>query len=250
MEERQDRRAAAESASFERRRHLETFPMPSSNNIRRPRTTPRNTTAPNTIESAASEGRATSSNAVSSTANRNRPRATPSGRFNRSHNRNRQESENTLSGGLQGLEQAGERLAQISSNIEEILDRTNSPNSSSLPRDAPAEADNHQHRAKRRKLDSAKSDEFTNYKYGWFGQVEPTRLRMEIASCDGGSYVGDSGSGSGSTPHRPENVLKNDKSVYCTKRSKCDIVLRHEGETPFSIEKIMIKAPDRNFDAP
>ena len=221
--------------------------MPPSSSSRRPRAIPRNIIASGSYGSANTEGTSTAANSATATPNRNRPRATPSGRYNQSHRR-RQESENGLSGGVQGLEEAGVRLAQISSNIEEILDQQIPSNlSSSLPRSLSPDTENHQHRTKRRKIDSAKCAEFTNHKYGWSGQVEPTRLKMEIASCDGG-YYGDVGVDS--SKYRPENVLKKDKSVYCTKRSKCDMVLRHQGETPFSIEKIHIKSPDRDYTAP
>lgn len=220
--------------------------MPTSNNPRRSRATLRNTTASSTNNAPIAEGPAASGNGGTTATTRNRPRATPSGRYHQFHRR-RQQPENSLSGGLQGLEEAGVRLAQISSNIEEILDRQIPPNlSSSLPRSLSPETENHQHRTKRRKLDSSKGSEFTNHKYGWFGQVEPALLKMEIASCDGGYY----GDGSDGNQHRPENVLRKDKSVYCTKRSKCDMVLRHQGETPFSVEKIHIESPNRGFTAP
>ncbi|KAI9661665.1 MAG: hypothetical protein M1821_008903 [Bathelium mastoideum] len=245
-EERRDRRAAAETASLERRRTLEAALMPPSPNTHRARSAWRNAIANRLNERADAEA---SSNAASNNitaANGDRPRAVPTGRYSQSHRR-RQESEDTLSGGLQGLEEAGVRLAQLSSNIEEILDQSTPPGlASSLPPSLPPQTENHQHRAKRRKLDTVRNNEFTNHKYGWFGQVEASRLKMEIASCDGDYYANDTDS----TMYRPENILRKDKSVYCTKRSKCDIILRHQGETPFSVDKILIKWPEQNLPAP
>ncbi|KAL9063834.1 MAG: hypothetical protein Q9157_008070 [Trypethelium eluteriae] len=220
--------------------------MPPSANLRRLRATQRSGGPTSASEGTNNEGSGTSSNSNPTINVRNRPRATPSGRYNRSHRR-RQEAESILSGGLQGLQEAGVRLAQITSNIEEILDGQNPSNlSRSLHHSLSPEIDHHQHRTKRRKLDAGKSDEFTHHKYGWYGQVEPTRLKMEIASCDGGHYAEEKDS----MQYRPENVLRKNKRVYCTKRSTCDMVLRHQGETPFSVEKILIKAPDRHFTAP
>jgi len=50
--------------------------------------------------------------------------------------------------------------------------------------------------------------------------------------------------------YRPENILKNDQSVYCTKSANCNILLRHRGDTTFSLERLVIKAPERGFTAP
>jgi len=68
---------------------------------------------------------------------------------------------------------------------------------------------------------------------------------MEIVSCDGGEF-----SDSYSAMYRAENVLRDDKSVYCTKSSRCNLLLRHQGETTFCLQKIVIKAPERGFTAP
>ena len=103
-------------------------------------------------------------------------------------------------------------------------------------------------RTKRRKLDNDPMDSGQSIKYGYHGQVAPGCLRMSIISCDGGhlkepedvllrNYV-------------PENVLHNDKSVYCTERSECNILLKHIGETPFTVTKVVIKTPDIGFTAP
>ncbi|OXV06945.1 hypothetical protein Egran_05287 [Elaphomyces granulatus] len=101
-------------------------------------------------------------------------------------------------------------------------------------------------RAKRRKLDSDDRREgLRGFSYGQYGQVVPGILKMEIVSCDGGTYSEPNGESSW-----PDNVLLNDSSVYCTKRDRCNLVLKHRGETPFCLKKIVIKAPKSGFDAP
>ncbi|KAJ5610141.1 hypothetical protein N7510_006860 [Penicillium lagena] len=100
-------------------------------------------------------------------------------------------------------------------------------------------------RLKRRKLDADDNREgLRGFNYGQFGQVVPGALKMEIASCDGGMYDPDGDSS------LPENVLRSDQSVYCTKSDRCNLVLRHRGEAPFCLKKIVIKAPRTGFDAP
>ncbi|KAL4819488.1 hypothetical protein BDW67DRAFT_154689 [Aspergillus spinulosporus] len=100
-------------------------------------------------------------------------------------------------------------------------------------------------RVKRRKLDSDDNREgLQSLRYGQFGQVVPGTLKMELASCDGGIYppvCETSG---------PENILRDDSSVYCTKSDRCNLILRHRGEAPFCLRKLVIKAPKSGYDAP
>lgn len=67
---------------------------------------------------------------------------------------------------------------------------------------------------------------------------------MELASCDGGSFE------PGGESSWPENVLRNDSSVYCTKSDRCNLILKHRGEMPFCLKKIVIKAPKIGYNAP
>ncbi|PWY70202.1 hypothetical protein BO70DRAFT_365502 [Aspergillus heteromorphus CBS 117.55] len=100
-------------------------------------------------------------------------------------------------------------------------------------------------RAKRRKLETDDNREgLQGFRYGQYGQVVPGALRMELASCDGGTYepTGESS--------WPENILRNDSSVYCTKSDRCNLVLKHQGGSPFCLKKIVIKAPKSGYDAP
>lgn len=101
-------------------------------------------------------------------------------------------------------------------------------------------------RAKRRKIEADdSSDNFRGATYGHRGQVVSGPLKMEIVSCDGGQYSEPNGDSSW-----PENVLQDDSSVYCTKGDRCNIVLRHQKGTPFSLRKLVIKAPRNGFDSP
>ncbi|PYH74067.1 uncharacterized protein BO88DRAFT_376887 [Aspergillus vadensis CBS 113365] len=100
-------------------------------------------------------------------------------------------------------------------------------------------------RTKRRKLETDDNREgLQGFRYGQYGQVVPGALRMELTSCDGGRYE----------PHGesswPENILRNDASVYCTKSDRCNLVLKHQGESPFCLKKIVIKAPKSGYNSP
>ncbi|KAK7707346.1 hypothetical protein SLS57_009367 [Botryosphaeria dothidea] len=179
---------------------------------------------------------------------RNRPHAEPSQRFSalRRARQQREQSTTPLSE-LTELERAGERLAEISQSISQLIGPNNLSNSELLRLEFGGARDEGPERRtfKRRKLDRDDASTIHSTRYGRFGEVVPGRLRMEIVSCDGGEYSDNSGD-----LHRVENALKNDASVYCTKRSHCNMILRHHGETTFCLDKIVIKAPERGFTAP
>jgi hypothetical protein len=147
--------------------------------------------------------------------------------------------------GLAGLHRAGRQLEAASSSLRSLLDDP-IPNLSSpvLEAEYSSEAE-HNRRAKRRKLDSDRVDApFAGFNYGKYGQVEPGKLKMEIVSCDGGIFQEHSGN------YAAENVLKNDGTVYCTKSNRCNLVLRHQGATVFSLKELIIKAPHSGYTAP
>ena len=105
-----------------------------------------------------------------------------------------------------------------------------------------------QHRTKRRKLKHGtdiQKQAKNGIRYGHYGSVVPGQLMLEIVSCDGGEYANDC-----LPSYAVENVLRNDPSVYCTKKSRCNLMLRHQGEVAFTLEKIVIEAPKREFTAP
>ncbi|MCJ1260188.1 hypothetical protein MMC22_000047 [Lobaria immixta] len=174
---------------------------------------------------------------------RSRPQAIPSERYLRGAHHRRHDRPN-FSGNAGTIQQEFERLNEASSSLSSLLDqpmpRLNSPDADLRPYSGDAEL--HRRRPKRRKLDG----DFKAFSYGYRGQVVPGALKMEIVSCDGGLHA-ESRHG---RQYWPENVLRNDKSVYCTDSSKCNIIMRHQGETPFCLKKLVIKAPERGFTAP
>lgn len=100
-------------------------------------------------------------------------------------------------------------------------------------------------RSKRRKLESDDNREgLRGFGYGQYGQVVPGVLKMEIASCDGRN------SESGAVSSWPENILRNDQSVYNAKSDRCNLILKHRGEAPFCLKKIVIRAAWCHFDTP
>lgn len=99
-------------------------------------------------------------------------------------------------------------------------------------------------RAKRRKLDDGTFDDETRViSYGDEGRVTPGPLKMEIIRCDGGDYFE-------STAGSAQLVLQDDKNVYSTKENKCNMLLKHIGGMPFSLTKVVIRAPSDGFDSP
>ncbi|KAL8953236.1 MAG: hypothetical protein Q9222_000889 [Ikaeria aurantiellina] len=161
----------------------------------------------------------------------------------------REREHRAVRGGSQSLEAAVDRLNQVSSRIIVALDqsasRTASPDivSQEYSGEAAVNEANRQ-RAKRRRLNDGLLAKEFGPQYGHRGQVVPGPLRMEIVYCDGGLHE------CGDQQYCPENVLRNDLSVYCTRSSKCDLVLRHEGGAAFCLQKLVIKAPENGFTAP
>ncbi|MCJ1275634.1 hypothetical protein MMC21_003437 [Puttea exsequens] len=152
------------------------------------------------------------------------------------------------------VQQAVDRLNEASSNISSLLEqpipRIGSPDI--IAREYSGEAEvNSRRRAKRRKIEpeAPSTGHMNGFSYGHRGQVVSGPLKMDILHCDGGVHAEACRHGSGREYAR-ENVLRNDKSVYCTDSSKCNLILRHLGETPFSLKKLVIKAPERGFTAP
>lgn len=103
--------------------------------------------------------------------------------------------------------------------------------------------EDHGRRNKRRKIDGSLPDAMPKISYGYHGQVVPGRLNMMISYCDGGLHHDE-------RQYSQNNVLQNDKSVYCSRKNKVNILLSHWGEVPFTCSKIVIKTPDSGFSAP
>lgn len=183
---------------------------------------------------------------------RTRAQAGPSERYLQRHrHRQQQHLGPSLSDSIGTVQQAVERLNEASSNLSSLLDvpmpRMISPDITA--QEYSGEAEVNRRRSKRRRLDSEPIDGgFKGFSYGHRGQVVTGPLRMEIVSCDGGHYPGHAAQHV--RHYWPENVLRNDKSVYCTEGNRCNIILRHQGDTTFCLKKLVIKAPERGFDAP
>lgn len=182
---------------------------------------------------------------------RSRLRAMPSQRHLQRQRLRPQLEGDAISHSISSVQDAVERLTEASSNLSSLLDE---PIPHMISRNANSEdylgePDANRRRTKRRKLDSdSLGGSLPGFSYGYHGQVVPGPLKMEIVSCDGGHY--NDSAGHGRFFYWPENVLRNDKSVYCTETNRCNIILRHQGETPFCLKKLVIKAPATGFTAP
>ena len=134
------------------------------------------------------------------------------------------------------------RETENSSLLDEPVPPLESP--TVMPRDVETDSQMNR-RTKRRKLESDDAREnVRGFSYGEYGQVVPGVLRMELASCDGGIFEPDGESSF------PDNVLRNDASVYCTKSDRCNLILKHMGGAPFCLNRIVIKAPKSGYDSP
>ncbi|KAI9762343.1 MAG: hypothetical protein M4579_000493 [Chaenotheca gracillima] len=176
---------------------------------------------------------------------RQRPRARPGDRYLQRPSTDR--SRNNQNPGS-ALRQASVRLAEASSDLRSLLDDPVEAAPPEMSSRGSHEETSDGRRAKRRKLDSNSSKHsFSNVSYGYYGQVAPGPLKMEIVSCDGGLFGDARGQ---HKEHNVDNVLKNDSNVYCTKSNKCNMMLRQQGETAFCLKKLVVKAPTSGFTAP
>ena len=137
---------------------------------------------------------------------------------------------------------AVERLNQASSTLRSLLDQPIPSIMEPRLQEEEYASEARHNRAKRRKLDND-----GGFRYGYKGEVVPGSLQMRILTCDGGYHQG---SGTQGRVYGQDNILRNDKSVYCTLKNRCNIVLCHPGESVFTVKKIIIKAPPRGFTSP
>lgn len=145
------------------------------------------------------------------------------------------------------LEQMGASTRPPTARRPFPLQRRRQRSPGSEPRDTGSD-DSLRRRAKRRRLDfEAPTPPRQPIKYGYYGQVEPGRLKLEIISCDGGEHRDPR---SPTTYLGPQNLLRHDKSVYCSDRPSSGIVLRHGDDSPFCLEKLHIVGPEHGFTAP
>lgn len=180
---------------------------------------------------------------------RSRTTATPGQTFLQRHRlRRSRDDADHLSESLSTVQQAVDRLSEATNPSNALLDdpipRIETPDI--LASEYHGEAEVNRRRSKRRKMDPDPVDE--QQRYGYHGRVVSGALKMGLLLCDGG-YMTEPGR-SKTLYYAPQNILRNDKSVYCTQTSECNIVLRHMGNQPFSLKKVVIKAPKSGFDAP
>ncbi|WKT48800.1 hypothetical protein QSH57_013730 [Fusarium oxysporum f. sp. vasinfectum] len=158
-------------------------------------------------------------------------------------------AENTRPSNLEDLDR---HLEEANSHLRALLDLQHHPSLTPplmppnfSPPLRPSDLPDSNRRHKRRKLDSDRlAPALRGFRYGKYGQVEQGDLKMEIVSCDGGMF-------SNELSYAAENILKNDTSVYCTKGNRCNIVLRHQGGTVFTLRELVIKAPaSSNYSHP
>lgn len=113
--------------------------------------------------------------------------------------------------------------------------------------------DGRRRRPKRRRLgrdSSVASNPGIRYgiRYGHYGQVETGTLKLELISCDGGEHRDPRNP---DTYLGPTNVLRHDKSVYCSERPTVNIIVGHlDYATPFCLEMLHIIGPEHGFTAP
>ncbi|KAL3476101.1 hypothetical protein BJX99DRAFT_228552 [Aspergillus californicus] len=144
---------------------------------------------------------------------------------------------------MRGGDRSGRSRRNRESILNQAVPRIDSPSAMPLEPDQDSHSD--RWRTKRRKLESDDNREGLQIlKYGQYGQVVPGVLKMELASCDGGTYEPVCESS------WPENILRNDSSVYCTKSDRCNLILKHRGDAPFCLKRLVIKAPKSGYDAP
>ncbi|KAF2086971.1 hypothetical protein K490DRAFT_57435 [Saccharata proteae CBS 121410] len=246
--EREQQRTMNEVEASERRSGLNRLGMASSSPPRRRRGTNRRSAADTADRASGSSSPAPASDPLQPAA-RNRPRAQPSQRYSAMRRAMQQREQllhrETAGEVLTDLEQATERLTEMSQRLDILSQQTDISNSELLRMEFGDDESSGRRATKRRKLDHGDSQIVKPHRYGHFGQVVSGRLKMEIVSCDGGTF-----DDSNADLHRVENALTRDASVYCTKKSHCNLLLRHHDETNFCLDKIVIKAPERGFTAP
>ena len=179
---------------------------------------------------------------------RSRPRASPGGGVLQRHRSRQYPEGETFSNSDSTVQETVDRLTQASSNLSSLLDEPIPRLSSDVDdRSYSRDTEAYRRHSKRRKLDSDNLGGIFK-SYGYWGQVVSGPLKMDIVKCDGGRYP--DSHHSRAVSYCSENILSNDKSVYCTESSKCNIILGHQGNTAFCLKKLVIKAPATGFTAP
>lgn len=146
-----------------------------------------------------------------------------------------------------------DRLSDATSEADTLLEQPiphiGSPDISTREYEGEAAINSRRKRRKTSHQSSIPSKGIDGFRYSYRGSVASGPLHMEIVSCDGGILRDAERQGRGREFH-PDNLLHNDRSVYSTNSNRCNIMLRHIGETIFTLNKLVIKAPSTGFTAP
>ena len=147
------------------------------------------------------------------------------------------------------LQRDGERLDQSTDDLRDLLHRPLEIESLTIP-DRDLSTHELEARSKRRRTEAPMAlKEYPRIEYGYHGQVKPGKLKVEIVAADG-SITGNESPWNDPYFSRvgqgmAENVLRDDPSTYNAKSPRCNIIFRHQGETSFTLDKLVIKAPKR-----
>lgn len=116
------------------------------------------------------------------------------------------------------------------------------------------------HPPKRRRLDSTPNEEderpnIHQVNYGYEGQVVSGKLNMALEYCDGGVFEEGVCCPVHNVPNAEQfgvdNIFDEDPTmVYCTKGSRANIIIKHEGGRPFTMKELIIKAPRSGYTSP
>ena len=179
---------------------------------------------------------------------RSRPSATPSTVLQRHRLLRSQGNADNLSESPNTVQETVDRLTELAPVVTPFLpDPTSGIATSNSPlSEYYGAGEGNKRKSKRRKMDQEPVLE--ENKYGYRGRVVPGPLKMDIMSCDGGFIT--EVERSDMVCYSPQNLLRNDKSVYCTQTGECNMIFRHMGNQPFTLKKVVIKAPKSGFDAP
>ena len=189
-----------------------------------------------------------------------RRRAQPSGRFQRLNEgramRSQRPASNPTVDSNFNLHEASRRLARSNHDLRSLLDEPleamNRPRS--VDADDMIHMSDSQHRRKRRRTEGAflgKAADVHPVEYGFWGQVRPGSLDMEVRNTGDGDFPStyDAADGwSALSQERIKNILREDSTAYYSRFSRTNIVLQHAGERLFSLNRLVIKTPDRPED--
>ncbi|KAL9054767.1 MAG: hypothetical protein Q9162_003965 [Coniocarpon cinnabarinum] len=192
-----------------------------------------------------------------------RRRARPSERFQRLNDqrtRRVQRIDGIDSDYIFNLHEASRRLARSNYDLRNLLDEplhTGNEQNHSRASDGDDMIHNSesQHRRKRRRTEGpsrSKSPSLSPVDYGIDGQIKPSALDMEVRlNTETDSLNMGHGNDDGwgiICMERIKNILKDDSIAYTSRQRRTNIVLQHAGQRLFTMNRAVIKTPDRLED--